>query len=133
MAKREAVSSLDTEGKLKALDQIEKQLVSAIKNCGQVIGELGNEKISEKNAVKMTDKFIKEIDEVEGALTNQIHYLSQVTCSTTHEGSVYGQQKEMEQMATAHGSANLRIKKLMEITHPDKYPVPDGCRPQKPN
>jgi hypothetical protein len=78
MAKREAVSSLDTEGKLKALDQIEKQLVSAIKNCGQVIGELGNEKISEKNAVKMTDKFIKEIDEVEGALTNQIHYLSQV-------------------------------------------------------
>ena len=78
MAKREAISSLDTEGKLKALDQIEKQLVSAIKNCGQVIGELGTEKISEKNAVKLTDKFLKEIDEVEGALTNQIHYLSQV-------------------------------------------------------
>jgi hypothetical protein len=53
-------------------------LVPAIQNAGQVMTELAKDKVNEKSADRFTDKFLKEIDEVETELTRHINYLGQV-------------------------------------------------------
>ena len=40
--------------------------------------ELAKDKVNEKSADRFTDKFLKEIDEVETELTRHINYLGQV-------------------------------------------------------
>lgn len=70
--------TIDTEGKLKVLDDIERKIASAITNAGLVINELSKDKVIERNAEKYTDKFLKEIDDVEAELTRHINYLGQV-------------------------------------------------------
>jgi hypothetical protein len=47
-----------------------------------------------------------------------------VTCNTPHRGSVYGKVREHEHLLSATGSAKLRAQKLIELTHPDRVPVP---------
>ena len=69
---------IDTEAKLKVLDDIERKIVSAIQNAGHVMSELAKDKVNEKSADRFTDKFLKEIDEVETELTRHINYLGQV-------------------------------------------------------
>jgi len=76
MSKKEI--TVDTEGKLKMLDEIESKIASAIKNAGLVITELSKPKVNDQNAQKYTNVFLKEIDEVETELTRQINYLGQV-------------------------------------------------------
>merc|ERR1712130_10030 len=122
MSKKEI--PIDTEAKLKVLDDIERKLISAIQNAGQVMTELAKDKVNEKSADRFTDKFLKEIDEVETELTRHINYLGQVTCNTPHRGSVYGKVREHEHLLSATGSAKLRAQKLIELTHPDRVPVP---------
>merc|ERR1712168_305715 len=114
--------AIDTEGKLKLLDDIERRISEALKCSGTVISELAKDKVNEKQAEKQTDKFLREIDEVETELTRIIQYLGQVTCNTAHEGSVYGRVREHEHLLSASGSAHLRAQKLAELTHPEKVP-----------
>ena len=95
---------------------------------GTVIADLGTDNFNEKRIQQLTDKFLKGLDEVELELNRQIHYLGQVTCNTTHEGSVYGRVRENDHMITASGSALLRSKHLMELTSPDKCPIPSNYR-----
>ena len=45
---------------------------------GLTIQELGKDTIQHTKAERATDKFIKELDEVETELTRQINYLGQV-------------------------------------------------------
>ena len=90
---------------------------------GTVISELGSDNVNEKKVMQFADKFLKGLDEVENELNRQLSYLGQVTCNTTHEGSVYGRVRENDHMLTAIGSALLRSKHLMELTAPDKCPV----------
>merc|ERR1712233_182944 len=82
MSKKEI--PIDTEAKLKVLDDIERKIVSAIQNAGQVMTELAKDKVNEKSADRFTDKFLKEIDEVETELTRHINYLGQNVFATSH-------------------------------------------------
>jgi hypothetical protein len=132
MSKKESSIPTDTEGKLKQLDDIENKIADAIKNAGLTITELGRENINAKNADKYTLKFLNELDEVETELSRIINYLGQVTCNTTHEGSVYGRVRENDHLKSASGSALLRSKHLMELTAPDKVTIPQQYRLTQP-
>ena len=95
---------------------------------GSVIAELGSDQPNEKKLFLLTDKFLKGLDDVERDLNQQLNHLGQVTCNTTHEGSVYGRVRENDHMITATGSALLRSKHLMELTAPEKCPIPQNYR-----
>merc|ERR1712224_463146 len=113
--------------KFQQLSLIENKIADAIKHAGLTIQELGKEHLNQKNiqnAEKNTTKFLQELDDVENELDRQINYLGQVTCNTTHEGSIYGKVRENDHLLSATGSALLRSKQLMELTAPDKITVP---------
>ena len=57
------------------------------------MAELAKEKPVLKTAETNTSNFLKCMTQIEGDLSNQIHYLTQVSSGQAHEGSSYAAHK----------------------------------------
>lgn len=65
--------------KLKELEEIEKDVATALQSAGQACQELSREKISMKQVESNTSTFLKTLQNVENGLTKHIIYLTQVS------------------------------------------------------
>ncbi|KAH6940110.1 hypothetical protein HPB50_024990 [Hyalomma asiaticum] len=65
--------------KLKELEEIEKEVASALQSAGQACLELSREKPSLKQVESNTSSFLTTLQNVEAALTKHILYLTQVS------------------------------------------------------
>lgn len=83
----------DNGDRLRQLDQIENDLVSALCNAGQSLQELSKDEPNAKMVERETNNFLKTLERVENEISKQLIYLTQVSTGQTHEGSCYGHQK----------------------------------------
>jgi mediator of RNA polymerase II transcription subunit 11 len=88
------MSSLNSD-RLLQLEQIERDLVSALQSAGHGIQELGKDKPSMKQVEQHSNQFLKTLENVENSISKQLVYLTQVSTGQTHEGSCYGHQKQL--------------------------------------
>nr|XP_011450918.2 mediator of RNA polymerase II transcription subunit 11 [Crassostrea gigas] len=93
MAGSSAASS--TVDRLKQLETVEGDVISAIQSAGSALQELSKDKPVMKNVESHTTTFIKTLVEVEKKLTGHINYLTQVSTGQPHEGSSYAPQKDL--------------------------------------
>ncbi|XP_002736888.1 mediator of RNA polymerase II transcription subunit 11-like [Saccoglossus kowalevskii] len=98
--------------RLLQLDSIEKEVSTILLNAGQAIQELSKEKPNEANLELYTQKFLKSLETVEGGLTKQINYLSQVSTGHPHEGSSYSAQKEARMALHRLEHARMKLNEL---------------------
>jgi len=98
--------------RLEQLNDIEKEIVEALKNCGASLQELSKDNVTKKNAEQTSTAYIKSLQKIESDLLKQINYLSQVATGNPHEGSCYAGQKES--MMAFHRCAHVgsRLKEM---------------------
>lgn len=79
---------------------------------GQVLGEMGKDKPSQKQVDHLSSNFLKTLNHVEFELSKHINYLTQVSTGQAHEGSSYAAQKTL-QMAWHRGEhARSKVTEL---------------------
>ena len=72
--------------RLEQLNDIEKEIVEALKNCGASLQELSKDNVTKKNAEQTSTAYIKSLQKIESDLLKQINYLSQVSCLGVYFG-----------------------------------------------
>merc|ERR1712002_732855 len=114
--------------RLEQLNDIEKEIVESLENCGASLQELSKDNVTKKNAEQTSTAYIKSLQKIESDLLKQINYLSQVATGNPHEGSCYAGQKEamMAYHRCAHVTTRLRD---LETRRDKPKPEPNISRP----
>ncbi|XP_039253548.1 mediator of RNA polymerase II transcription subunit 11-like [Styela clava] len=92
------MNSENVPDRLKALEEIEKKITSALNNAALALQELGKDRPMEKNVEKHSASYMKALEEVETDMLMQINYLTQVATGQQHEGSCYTAQKRVQML-----------------------------------
>ncbi|KAK7090621.1 mediator of RNA polymerase II transcription subunit 11-like [Littorina saxatilis] len=100
---------------LQPLEKIEGNIAAAMQSAGQALQELSKDKPALKHAESHTSSFIKTLQEVENALTQQINYLMQVTTAQPHEGSCYSATKELQMAMHRSEHVKSRLSELEKL------------------
>uniref|UniRef100_A0A6M2CS50 Mediator of RNA polymerase II transcription subunit 11 n=2 Tax=Rhipicephalus microplus TaxID=6941 RepID=A0A6M2CS50_RHIMP len=108
--------------KLKELEEIEKEVASALQSAGQACLELSREKPSMKQVESNTSSFLTTLQNVEAALTKHILYLTQVSTVQPHEGSSYAAQKVFHMALHRLEHARSRMNELERLRHQQEQP-----------
>uniref|UniRef100_A0A2R5LG49 Mediator of RNA polymerase II transcription subunit 11 n=2 Tax=Ornithodoros turicata TaxID=34597 RepID=A0A2R5LG49_9ACAR len=105
--------------KLKELEDIEKDVATALQSAGQACLELSREKPSMKQVESNTSTFLKTLQNVESGLTKHIIYLTQVSTVQPHEGSCYAAQKvfHMALHRLEHARSRMNELERMRLVH----------------
>lgn len=101
--------------KMEQLENIEKDVASALQSAGQAIMELSKEKPSMKQVEANTVSFLKTLESVETCLQKQITYLTQVSTGQPHEGSSYAAQKILHMAWHRLEHARSRVNELERV------------------
>ncbi|KAH3805835.1 mediator of RNA polymerase II transcription subunit 11-like [Dreissena polymorpha] len=101
--------------KLQLLENIEKDIASAIASAGKALEELAKDKPVMKSIESNTTAFTKTLESVEKGLMNQINYLTQVSTGQPHEGSCYAAQKDLHMSYHRHAHVKRRLEELEKI------------------
>ncbi|NP_001087540.1 mediator of RNA polymerase II transcription subunit 11 isoform X1 [Xenopus laevis] len=80
--------------RLRALEEIEREIAAILLNAGNAILELSKEKPNERMLDKQAAQFTASVQRVESELSGQIRYLTQVATGQPHEGSSYSARKD---------------------------------------
>ncbi|KAJ6647421.1 Mediator of RNA polymerase II transcription subunit 11 [Pseudolycoriella hygida] len=100
--------------KIQALDSIEKEIILCLQSAGQSLLELSKEKSSQKAAENHTQQFLKSLSAIEGKLSDQINYLTQVSTGQPHEGSGYSSACALQMAWHRIHHARSRVRELEE-------------------
>lgn len=79
--------------RLRALEELEREIGAALQSAGTVILELSKEKAAERLLERQAAQFGAAVLKVEAELSAQIRYLTQVATGQPHEGSSYAARK----------------------------------------
>lgn len=105
----------DNMDNLRALDNIEKDLCSAIHSAGLAIQELSKDKPSIKQVETHSNAFLKTLQSVEANIHQQIMNLHQVSTGQAHEGSVYASQKILNMARHRHEHVRSKLVELERL------------------
>lgn len=101
--------------RLQQLENIEKDISTAILSAGKALEELAKEKPQMKTVETHTTGFIKTLESVEAGLMTQINYLTQVSTGQPHEGSCYAAQKDLLMAYHRKAHVQSRLEELEKI------------------
>lgn len=122
--------------RLKALDDIEKDLLNSVKAAGQAIQELAKDKPSNKLVETHSTTFIQGIQSVESGIMKEILYLSQFSTGQAHEGSCYVARKTLDMAwhRLEHARAKINQLERLKETQPflNQMNLEMTLRPQGP-
>lgn len=103
-----ATYSLANE-RLRALEDIEREIGAILQNAGTAILELSKEKTNERLLDRQAAAFTTSVQHVEAELSAQIRYLTQVATGQPHEGSSYSSRKDCQMALKRVDYARLKI------------------------
>uniref|UniRef100_A0A8C2YQG2 Mediator of RNA polymerase II transcription subunit 11 n=1 Tax=Chinchilla lanigera TaxID=34839 RepID=A0A8C2YQG2_CHILA len=111
-----ATYSLANE-RLRALEDIEREIGAILQNAGSgcdelfrtVILELSKEKTNERLLDRQAAAFTASVQHVEAELSAQIRYLTQVATGQPHEGSSYSSRKDCQMALKRVDYARLKL------------------------
>lgn len=99
--------------RLKALEDIEKMITTALNNAALALQELGKERPVERNLDRITERYVENLNKIESDTLAQINYLTQVATSQNHEGSCYGTQKRVQLLRGAVSEIEARLGNMV--------------------
>nr|XP_055223224.1 mediator of RNA polymerase II transcription subunit 11 isoform X1 [Gorilla gorilla gorilla] len=123
-----ATYSLANE-RLRALEDIEREIGAILQNAGTVILELSKEKTNERLLDRQAAAFTASVQHVEAELSAQIRYLTQVATGQPHEGSSYSSRKDCQMALKRVDYARLKLSDVARTSgcscsalqkHPDR-------------
>ncbi|XP_054315321.1 mediator of RNA polymerase II transcription subunit 11 isoform X1 [Pongo pygmaeus] len=122
-----ATYSLANE-RLRALEDIEREIGAILQNAGTVILELSKEKTNERLLDRQAAAFTASVQHVEAELSAQIRYLTQVATGQPHEGSSYSSRKDCQMALKRVDYARLKLSDVARTwcscsalqKHPDR-------------
>ncbi|XP_061447064.1 mediator of RNA polymerase II transcription subunit 11 [Rhineura floridana] len=82
--------------RLRLLEELEREIGTALQSAGTVILELSKEKPNERLLERQASQFVASVQKVESELSAQIRYLTQVATGQPHEGSSYSARKDCQ-------------------------------------
>ncbi len=91
-------------------------ITKVIQCASSAIGELSKEAPSEDVITRNTTEFLKTLEDVERRLLEQINYMSQVTTSQPHEGSLYSAEKSYELAVWKTQFVKSKLKTIGELS-----------------
>ena len=101
--------------RLKALDEIEKDICQVLSSAGNALSELSKDKPSQKQVDQHATLFLTTLNNVETELTKHINYLIQVSTGQPHEGSSYAPQKSLALAVHRLEHAKRRLSEMEKI------------------
>lgn len=96
------------EERLKALDQIETEVLNAMQGAGFTIAELSKDRPTMRQAEIQATSFIAGLQSVECRILREIQHLERMTSGSTHSGSPYSSRKSVD--LAHHRLAHVRSK-----------------------
>ncbi|CAG0912367.1 unnamed protein product [Notodromas monacha] len=113
--------------RLKALDEIEKDIAQVLTSASHALAEISKDKPSQKQVDQHNTQFLNTLSSVETELTKHINYLIQVSTGQPHEGSSYAAQKSLLMAGQRLDHSKRRLSELESIKN--HYPLPSVPRP----
>ncbi|XP_066065288.1 mediator of RNA polymerase II transcription subunit 11 [Chamaea fasciata] len=98
--------------RLRALEELEREIGASLQSAGSVILELSKEKPQERHLDRQAAQFGAAVAKVEAELSAQIRYLTQVATGQPHEGSSYAARKSCQLALNRLDYARRRLGEL---------------------
>ncbi|NXP68099.1 PREDICTED: mediator of RNA polymerase II transcription subunit 11 isoform X1 [Sturnus vulgaris] len=98
--------------RLRALEELEREIGASLQSAGSVILELSKEKPQERHLDRQAAQFGAAVAKVEAELSAQIRYLTQVATGQPHEGSSYAARKSCQLALNRLDYARRRLAEL---------------------
>ncbi|NWV25927.1 MED11 polymerase, partial [Origma solitaria] len=98
--------------RLRALEELEREIGASLQSAGSVILELSKEKPQERHLDRQAAQFGAAVAKVEAELSAQIRYLTQVATGQPHEGSSYDARKSCQLALNRLDYARRRLAEL---------------------
>ncbi|KAG2468726.1 MED11 polymerase, partial [Polypterus senegalus] len=98
--------------RLRALEEVEKEIGTVLQCAGNIILELSKEKHNASFLDRQLSQFTTSVNRVETELSNQIRYLTQVATGQPHEGSTYSARKDCQMALNRVDYARVKLGEL---------------------
>ncbi|KAI4887805.1 hypothetical protein NFI96_023448 [Prochilodus magdalenae] len=98
--------------RLRALEDVEKEIAVVLQCAGTIILELSKEKHNASLLDRQLNQFQTSINRVESELSSQIRYLTQVATGQPHEGSTYSARKDCQMALNRAEYARVKLGEL---------------------
>lgn len=127
------MDSYGSNEKLKALDQIENQVLQIMQCATQGLTEFAKDKPSVKNVESQVNHFLKALENVEKSVSEQLRYLSQTSTLQPHEGSSYSSMKvnQMASQRLEHVKSCLNELEHLKMQHQIQFQKYQNSKTQK--
>ncbi|KAL4631401.1 Med11 protein-like [Arapaima gigas] len=98
--------------RLRALEDVEKEIAVILQCAGNVVLELSKEKPNASLLDRQLSQFTGAVNRVESELSSQIRYLTQVATGQPHEGSTYSARKDCQMALNRAEYARVKLGEL---------------------
>nr|XP_015195822.1 PREDICTED: mediator of RNA polymerase II transcription subunit 11 isoform X4 [Lepisosteus oculatus] len=98
--------------RLRALEDVEKEIAVILQSAGSIVLELSKEKHNASYLERQLTQFTSSVNRVESELSSQIRYLTQVATGQPHEGSTYSARKDCQMALNRADYARVKLGDL---------------------
>ncbi|XP_061524878.1 mediator of RNA polymerase II transcription subunit 11 [Phycodurus eques] len=98
--------------RLRALEEVEKEIAMVLQCAGNILMELSKDKHNASLLDRQLVQFQSSVNRVEGELSGQIRYLTQVATGQPHEGSTYSSRKDCQMALNRAEYAKVKLGEL---------------------
>ncbi|XP_029943816.1 mediator of RNA polymerase II transcription subunit 11 [Salarias fasciatus] len=98
--------------RLRALEDVEKEIAMVLQYAGNIVLELSKDKHNASSLDRHLAQFQSSINRVENELGSQIRYLTQVATGQPHEGSTYSARKDCQMALNRAEYAKVKLGEL---------------------
>uniref|UniRef100_A0A3B3Z7G6 Mediator of RNA polymerase II transcription subunit 11 n=1 Tax=Periophthalmus magnuspinnatus TaxID=409849 RepID=A0A3B3Z7G6_9GOBI len=106
------MATLHHEGRLRALEEVEKEIAMILQCAGNIVLELSKDKHNASLLDRQLLQFQSSVNRVESELSAQIRYLTQVATGQPHEGSTYSARKDCQMALNRAEYAKVKLGEL---------------------
>ncbi|KAM6949637.1 mediator of RNA polymerase II transcription subunit 11 [Aplochiton taeniatus] len=98
--------------RLRALEDVEKEIATILQCAGNIVLELSKDKHNASLLDRQLGQFQGSVNRVETELSSQIRYLTQVATGQPHEGSTYSARKDCQMALNRAEYARVKLGEL---------------------
>ncbi|CAL8385813.1 unnamed protein product [Arctogadus glacialis] len=95
--------------RLRALEEVEKEVGVVLQCAGNVLLELSKDKHNASFLDRQLAQFLSSVNRIESELSGQIRYLTQVATGQPHEGSTYSARKDCQMALNRAEYAKVKL------------------------
>ncbi|XP_012688251.1 mediator of RNA polymerase II transcription subunit 11 [Clupea harengus] len=98
--------------RLRALEDVEKEIAIILHCAGTIVLELSKDKHNSGLIDRQLNQFTASVNRVENELSSQIRYLTQVATGQPHEGSTYSARKDCQMALNRAEYTRMKLGEL---------------------